>query len=244
VGQKLHGALHLVDLAGSERLSRSGATGATLKETQAINKSLSALGDVFTSITNKASHVPFRNSKLTYLMAPCLSGDGKTLMVVNIAPEVSPGATRATVSSRTRRCVRMGWARHTIAHHACAYPLPCSLSSRARPAQAENGMESLSSMRFASQVNACEIGRPKRSVRAEKAEAERESRPSMSRSESRPSLSRAESRPSLASNSSRPTMGSRPATARAAPAPAGGVRKVAPGGAGAGVRRPATSGGR
>lgn len=46
VPQRLVGVLNLVDLAGSERLSQSGATGDRLKETQAINKSLSALGDV------------------------------------------------------------------------------------------------------------------------------------------------------------------------------------------------------
>ena len=43
---QLHGALHLVDLAGSERLDASGSTGAALKETQHINKSLSCLGQV------------------------------------------------------------------------------------------------------------------------------------------------------------------------------------------------------
>jgi kinesin family protein C1 len=77
----LRGALSLVDLAGSERLDRSGATGARMKETVAINKSLSALTDVFVAIANKNTHVPFRNSKLTYLLQPALSGDGKTLMV-------------------------------------------------------------------------------------------------------------------------------------------------------------------
>ena len=87
LGTELHGALHLVDLAGSERLDKSGAVGAALKETQAINKSLSALGLVFTAKANKAKHVPFRDSKLTHLMEPCLSGHGKTLMVVNVAPE-------------------------------------------------------------------------------------------------------------------------------------------------------------
>lgn len=40
----LAGALNLIDLAGSERLSRSLAVGDRLKETQNINKSLSALG--------------------------------------------------------------------------------------------------------------------------------------------------------------------------------------------------------
>ena len=84
---ELHGALHLVDLAGSERLDKSGAVGAALKETQAINKSLSSLADVFNAKSTHASHVPFRNSKLTHLMEPCLSGHGKTLMVVNVAPE-------------------------------------------------------------------------------------------------------------------------------------------------------------
>jgi kinesin family member C1 len=80
-GVVLKGTLNLVDLAGSERLDRSGATGARLKETVAINKSLSSLTDVFVAIGNKQSHVPFRNSKLTYLLQPSLSGDGKTLMV-------------------------------------------------------------------------------------------------------------------------------------------------------------------
>ncbi|CAM9667629.1 unnamed protein product, partial [Laminaria digitata] len=53
----LKGTLHLVDLAGSERLSRSNATGDRLKETVAINKSLSSLTDVFVSISSKSSHV-------------------------------------------------------------------------------------------------------------------------------------------------------------------------------------------
>jgi kinesin family protein C1 len=83
---QLKGTLHLVDLAGSERLSRSGATGSRLKETQAINKSLSSLSDVFVAIGNKQSHIPFRNSKLTQVLQPCLSGDGKTLMFVNLSP--------------------------------------------------------------------------------------------------------------------------------------------------------------
>lgn len=80
-GQTLVGQLSLVDLAGSERPDRSGAQGDRLKETQAINKSLSALAKVFLAIGNKQSHIPFRDSKLTFLLQPSFSNRGKTLMV-------------------------------------------------------------------------------------------------------------------------------------------------------------------
>jgi len=80
------GRLYLVDLAGSERVGKSGATGATLREAQHINKSLSALGDVMSALQSKQKFIPFRNSKLTYLMQNSLGGHAKTIMFINICP--------------------------------------------------------------------------------------------------------------------------------------------------------------
>ncbi|KAG4913950.1 hypothetical protein JHK84_054401 [Glycine max] len=66
------GKLILVDLAGSEKVEETGAEGRVLEEAKTINKSLSALGNVINSITcglqGKASHIPYRDSKLTRIL--------------------------------------------------------------------------------------------------------------------------------------------------------------------------------
>lgn len=92
LGKSTHGALHLVDLAGSERLDKSGVVGDRLKETLNINKSLSSLAGVFAARSQGQTHIPFRNSKLTHMLEPCLSGRGKTLMLVHVKANQSSGA--------------------------------------------------------------------------------------------------------------------------------------------------------
>ncbi|XP_073040513.1 kinesin-like protein KIN-12E isoform X1 [Primulina eburnea] len=85
--------LNLVDLAGSERQKSSGAEGERLKEASNINKSLSTLGLVImnlVSISNgKSVHVPYRDSKLTFLLQDSLGGNAKTIIIANISPSIS-----------------------------------------------------------------------------------------------------------------------------------------------------------
>ena len=84
--QSNKGTLYLVDLAGSERVRKSHVEGDQLKEAGFINKSLSALGNVMEALDRKASHVPYRDSKLTYMLQDSLGGNSRTMMIVTICP--------------------------------------------------------------------------------------------------------------------------------------------------------------
>jgi kinesin family member 3B len=81
------GKLNLVDLAGSERQGKTGAAGTRLKEATKINLSLSALGNVISSLVDdKNTHIPYRDSKLTRLLQDSLGGNSKTVMIATIGP--------------------------------------------------------------------------------------------------------------------------------------------------------------
>ncbi|EEH57307.1 uncharacterized protein MICPUCDRAFT_17223, partial [Micromonas pusilla CCMP1545] len=88
--QKRSALLHLVDLAGSERQKSTDSAGERLKEASAINKSLSALGNVIKALVDvadgKERHVPFRDSKLTFLLKEALGGAARCTLLACVSP--------------------------------------------------------------------------------------------------------------------------------------------------------------
>nr|CAB3259008.1 kinesin-like protein KIF13A [Phallusia mammillata] len=84
--------LSLVDLAGSERSSKTGASGARLKEGSNINKSLTTLGLVISALADQAAgksknkFVPYRDSTLTWILKDNLGGNSRTTMVATLSP--------------------------------------------------------------------------------------------------------------------------------------------------------------
>lgn len=81
------GKLYLVDLAGSEKIAKTGATGQTLEEAKTINKSLTTLGKVITALTDKkATHIPYRESKLTRILQESLGGNSRTALIITASP--------------------------------------------------------------------------------------------------------------------------------------------------------------
>lgn len=82
--------LNLVDLAGSENVGRSEVHGVALAEAQNINRSLSALGNVINALTEVGrDHIPYRDSKLTYILQDSLGGNSKTVIIATASPNIA-----------------------------------------------------------------------------------------------------------------------------------------------------------
>lgn len=76
--------------------------GERLKEASSINKSLSALGHVIMSLADtqhgRGKHIPYRDSKLTFLLQDSLGGNAKTVMIANASPaKTNIGETLSTL---------------------------------------------------------------------------------------------------------------------------------------------------
>eukprot|EP00892_Ulva_mutabilis_P005641 jgi/Ulvmu1/3449/UM016_0069.1 len=108
------GVLHVVDLAGSERVKVSAVTGTALTEAREINRSLSALGRVISKVVEAqrtrlpGRHIPFRDSKLTFLLRDSLGGNAKTVLIANVSE--SDACAHETLSTllfaQSAKCVR------------------------------------------------------------------------------------------------------------------------------------------
>ena len=142
--------MHLVDLAGSEREDKSEVTGDRLKEAQHINKSLSALGDVISSLSQKNAHVPYRNSKLTQLLQDSLGKILKTLITRCIC-----------VCMYTR--IRILYKTYTYFHpNFCLYVISGGSAKTLMfvhvSPEAETVGETISTLKFAERVGSVELG--------------------------------------------------------------------------------------
>ncbi|KAI5560589.1 hypothetical protein POPTR_016G060400v4 [Populus trichocarpa] len=81
--------LNLIDLAGSES-SKAETTGLRRKEGSYINKSLLTLGTVISKLTDgRATHIPYRDSKLTRLLQSSISGHGRVSLICTVTPSSS-----------------------------------------------------------------------------------------------------------------------------------------------------------
>eukprot|EP00698_Gefionella_okellyi_P006292 TRINITY_DN15676_c0_g1_i1.p1 TRINITY_DN15676_c0_g1~~TRINITY_DN15676_c0_g1_i1.p1 ORF type:complete len:1129 (-),score=176.96 TRINITY_DN15676_c0_g1_i1:110-3496(-) len=84
------GVLNLVDLAGSEKIAKTGATGVRQEEGVAINASLSSLGLCIFKLSQatKQKHIPYRDSKLTFILRESLGGNSKTTLLCACSPHI------------------------------------------------------------------------------------------------------------------------------------------------------------
>ncbi|PPQ69904.1 hypothetical protein CVT24_003238 [Panaeolus cyanescens] len=97
--------LSLIDLAGSEKATSDKER---TREGKYINTSLLTLGTVISTLADNASktnqaHVPFRNSKLTRMLQPSLSGNARISVICTINPDVSAIAESTSTLLFARR---------------------------------------------------------------------------------------------------------------------------------------------
>jgi hypothetical protein len=86
-GTVLFASLNLVDLAGSESVRHTGASGQRAKEGGMINQSLLSLSRVIQALSQPGNgHINYRDSKLTRLLQPSLSGNAKMAIICCITP--------------------------------------------------------------------------------------------------------------------------------------------------------------
>ena len=80
--------LIFVDCAASTRPTKSGITDSRIQEARNIAKSVSTFGVVISALTDpKGKHIPYRDSKFTYLLKNSLGGNTKTILIANIRPD-------------------------------------------------------------------------------------------------------------------------------------------------------------
>lgn len=116
-GENSYSKLSLGDLAGSEGSIGEDYSGEHVTDLLHVMKSLSALGDVLSALTSKKDVVPYENSMLTQILGDSLGGSSKTLMIVNISPNVknlSETLSSLNFSSRARNAVLSLGNRDTI----------------------------------------------------------------------------------------------------------------------------------
>ncbi len=94
-GQRVRrNVLSIIDLAGSERVGKTGSlyVAERFDEAKAINKSIASLGMCIQALAaasdkgDKNAHIPFRNSKLTRLLADSLGGTARACVIATVGP--------------------------------------------------------------------------------------------------------------------------------------------------------------
>ena len=166
------GRLNLVDLAGSERLGRSGSDSdaVALRETQAINGSLSALGDVMQALACKRDHVPYRSlAPRTYCQSPATLGvtlhqeqQAHSRAGRQPATRQQGAHDRTGACSTARMVLGLSLTQNTPLP---SLPIAAPLCEQASP-DAADAAETICSLTFASRVRGVELNASRRKADA------------------------------------------------------------------------------